>query len=74
MPLFTGEECCNGNRESLLLTLGRDSILLWFFKTYHRRRNEYLAMLARPEHAHLQVVHLRSPRQAKAWLRRIAEP
>ena len=26
------------------------------------------ALLARPEYAHLQVVHLRSPREARRWL------
>lgn len=72
--VFNGEECCNGNREQLTRTLSRDSVLLWFFKTYRCRRRDYPVMLARPEQAHLTIVRLRSPRQADAWLRRLPEP
>jgi len=65
---ITREELWHGNRESLCRSLlSRDSILLWALRTYRRRRREYPALFNRPEYAHLAVVHLRSPRAARAW-------
>jgi hypothetical protein len=46
----------------------RDSILLWALTTYRRRRREYPALFTQPEHAHLRVIHLRSPWATRAWL------
>ncbi|MBI5300853.1 MAG: AAA family ATPase [Chloroflexi bacterium] len=66
------EELWNGNRENLRMAfLSRDSILLWSLTTYHRRRKEYPALFARPEHAHLTIVRLPSPREAMAWMARV---
>lgn len=36
--MTSGEELWNGNRESWRTFLGRDHILLWFFKTHWKRR------------------------------------
>jgi adenylate kinase family enzyme len=56
--------------ESLRLSFfSRKSILLWCLQTYWRRKRNYPEIIARPEHAHLNVVRLRSPRETKAWLR-----
>jgi adenylate kinase family enzyme len=64
-----GEELWNQNRERFANAfLSRDSIILWALRTYHRRRREYPVLLGRPEHAHLAVVHLYSPREARRWL------
>ena len=71
----SGEELWagTGNRESFrLLFLSRDSLLWWALRTYRGRRKRFEADLAKPEHAHLDVVRLRGPLQAKAWLRGIA--
>lgn len=58
-----------GNRESLrLIFLSRDSILLWALTTWRGRRKRFEGDIARPEHAHLAVLRLRSTRQAEAWL------
>ncbi|OQY23050.1 MAG: adenylate kinase [Anaerolineaceae bacterium 4572_32.1] len=66
------EELWGGNRESLRTTFfSRDSILLWALQTYRRRRREYPALLARPEHAHLTLVRLRSPQETADWLRHV---
>jgi len=63
------EELWNGNRESLRMALfSRDSIILWVLQTYKKRRREYPGLLERPEHEHLRVVRLRSPREAREWL------
>lgn len=42
---LTGETCCNDNKESLRLSfLAKDSILLWWFKTFRKRHAAALAM------------------------------
>jgi len=65
----TKEELWSGNRERFWNNFfTRDSILWWGLTTYRRRRREYPLLLARPEYAHLAVVHLRSPRAARRWL------
>lgn len=67
--VFLHEELWNGNRERFATQfLTRDSLFLWLFKTYWRRRREYPELLARPEYAHLTLIHLRSPREAQRWL------
>jgi adenylate kinase family enzyme len=65
----TREELWNGNRERFREAfLSHDSIILWALRTYRRRRREYLVLFSEPEHAHLSIVQLRSPRAARLWL------
>jgi hypothetical protein len=67
--VFSQEELWNGNRERLRdHFFSRDSLYLWVFKTYWRRRREYPVHLRRPEFAHLTVVRLRSPQATDEWL------
>ena len=62
-------ELWNGNRESLRTAfLSRNSILLWMLQTHGKVRREYRAFLSRPPYAHLAVVHIQTPRQAREWL------
>jgi adenylate kinase family enzyme len=66
---LTREELWSGNRETLSKALfSRNSILSFALKTYRRRRKEYPVLLSHPEHAHLALVHLRSPRETREWL------
>lgn len=68
--VFGRDELWNGNRETFRAAfLSRDSLFVWFFRTYARRRRELPALLARPEYAHLEVYRLRSPRETERWLR-----
>jgi len=63
------EELWSGNRESLSKSFfSRDSILLWALQTYRRRREQYPALFAQPEYAHLTVIWLRSPKASCKWL------
>jgi adenylate kinase family enzyme len=65
----TREELWSGNRERLGNALfSRDSILWWGIKTFRRRRRNYPAQLARPEHQHLRTIRLRSRRETWNWL------
>lgn len=67
--LIRRTEMWAGNRESLRMLLTRDSIIWWSVSTFGRRRRDYPRLLA--AHPHLQVVRLRTPRQADRWLRSI---
>ncbi|HEY7126262.1 MAG TPA: hypothetical protein VH540_20125 [Ktedonobacterales bacterium] len=66
---FAKTHLWNGNRESLRgMFLSPNSLFLYALKTHFSRRKEYPAAFARPEHAHLTVIHLRSPRATEDWL------
>jgi adenylate kinase family enzyme len=63
------EELWSGNRERLRTAfLSRDSLFVWALQTYRRRRRQYPELLRRPEHAHLTLIRLRTPREADTWL------
>jgi uridine kinase len=67
--IATGEALWNGNTETLRrAALSRDSILWWQVRSFRKLRRRYPALLADPRWAHVQVVRLRSPRQAERWL------
>lgn len=67
--VFTREELWGGNRETFRAQFAsRDSLFLWALNTHYRRRREYPAELARPEYAHLRLVHFRRPRDVDRWL------
>ena len=64
------EELWNGNRERFwwhLKLWSDESLFHWLFKTYWRRKREYPLLFAWPEHAHLQVIHFRSPDGTRIW-------
>ena len=62
------EELWQGNRETFRHSFAsRDSILLWFLRTFRRRRRQYEATMADPANAHLTFVRVRSPREAGRW-------
>lgn len=70
-----GEVLWSGNQERLSEALfSRDSIILWALRTYRRRKREFPVLFRRPEYAHLRVIHLRSPGQAREWLQSIELP
>jgi adenylate kinase family enzyme len=62
------EEVCNGNRESWKTTFSPDSIVLWVLQTYDKNRRQYPLLFQKPEYAHLNIVHLRSPASTQNWL------
>jgi adenylate kinase family enzyme len=61
-----GHPICNGNRESFRHMFSRDSIILWHFRSFSRKRSRIRTWEADPPVA--QVVRLTSPRQAENWL------
>ncbi|MCK0111724.1 adenylate kinase [Ornithinimicrobium sp. F0845] len=78
----TRQEMCNGNTESWRQVVSRDSIVVWHFRSWARKRERIRQWVADPrtvleraaaggpvaERAAPQVVHLRSARQTQAWL------
>ncbi len=73
---WTQEELWNGNREKFwwhLKLWSEESLIHWLFKTYWRRKREFPELLARPEHVHLHLIHLKTPRQAEEWLAGLPE-
>ncbi len=69
----TREELWNGNRERFRTSFfSRESVILWALTTYRRRRQQIPRQLALPEHSHLAVVHLHSPRDTRSWLEALA--
>lgn len=49
----------------------KDSLFAWLFSTYHRRRDEYAALITDVEYDHLKIIHLRTPREKQTWLQNI---
>lgn len=68
--LIKKEVICNGNRETLLKTFSKDSILLWCLHTHSRRKREFPIVLQQPEFQHLQVIKFKNPRECKRWMSR----
>ena len=67
------EEIWHGNKESLRTHFfTKDSLYLWVFQTYRKRRREYPELFARPEYDHLKKIRLRSTREARLWLAQVA--
>jgi adenylate kinase family enzyme len=57
---------CNGNTESLRQTFSRDSIILWHFQSFARKRDRIRAWAA--DDSGPDLVRLTSPAVAKRWL------
>jgi adenylate kinase family enzyme len=64
--VLTREPVCNGNVESFRLALSRDSILLWHFRSFERKRRRIAEMLEDPDG--VTVIHLSSPEQTRLWV------
>jgi adenylate kinase family enzyme len=58
-----------GNRETIRNSFfSRESLYVWALRTHRRRRRQYREILARPEHAHLDVHRFTRPADAARWL------
>ena len=67
---WTGRAVCNGNRETFAKAFcSRDSILLWFFQTFAKRRRK-LRALEKGEggYSHLLILRHRTPKETTTWL------
>lgn len=55
---------CNGNYESLRVIFSRDSILLWHFRSFRRKRERIKAWEAEGR----EIIVFRNPKEADRWL------
>lgn len=62
----TRERVCNGNVESIRQASSADSIILWHFRSFERKRRRIAKMLDDP--AGPTVVRLTSPKQTQQWV------
>lgn len=62
----TRELACNGNTESLRQVLSGESIVLWHFRSFSRKRERIDAWQTDPSAP--PVLRLRSPRRTQEWL------
>lgn len=62
---------CNGNSESYRRLFSRDSILLWFLRSFYRKRREYGTLFSeRTAPPTIKTyIRLRNPRQTQEFLR-----
>jgi adenylate kinase family enzyme len=59
-----------GNRESFRRALlNKDSIILWVINTHARVRHRYELAMTDPEYSHIKFIRLRSPREARRFLK-----
>jgi adenylate kinase family enzyme len=63
---------CNGNRETLRTLFARDSIVLWHFQSFQRKRARMRTWSSNPGGP--EVHRFTSPRQLEDWLRRTPAP
>jgi hypothetical protein len=78
----TGQEMCNGNTETWRQMFSRDSIIVWHFRSWRRKRARIHQWVSDPSTAleraaaggraldrePPEVLHLRSSGQTEAWL------
>ncbi len=68
---WTRELLWGTNRENLwshFKLWSDESLFRWLFKTYRRRKREIPQLLTLPEHKHLTVFHLITPKETDDWL------
>ena len=63
--IISRRELWNGNRESLRLTLSRESIVVWFLKTHRRRYRTFIRQHRQPRYRHLRLHVVRTPRDER---------
>lgn len=57
-----------GNRQTIRRFFSKDSIILSTIKVYRKNRLKYLKMMDSSEYAHIQFIHLRSPKECSEFL------
>lgn len=62
-----------GNKESLRMMLSKDSILLWFFRTYRKNRVKYLKKMEESKLQGLRFVQLSSRREIDEFVGKISK-
>ena len=69
--VITKEPMCNGNVETWRAIVARDSILVWHFRSFARKRARMRAWAASPDEP--QVLLFGRPRELEAWIATLGE-
>lgn len=60
---------CNGNYETWRKFFARDSIMVWFFQSFRKRRQKGQEIFSHPEqNPHLTLIRFQHPKEARKWL------
>ena len=63
------QEVCNGNVETWRQAFSKDSILVWLFSSYWRRKEAYQKVFRDPGlYPKARYIRLKSPQEAESWL------
>ena len=69
--VITKEPMCNGNVETLRKVFARDSIIVWHFQSFSRKRARMRAWAASPDGP--EVLLFRRPRELASWLAKVPQ-
>jgi adenylate kinase family enzyme len=69
--VVTQEPMCNGNVETWRQVFARDSIIVWHFRSFARKRARMRAWAVTPDGP--EVVLFRRPRELEAWIAGLGE-
>lgn len=68
--ILNGEACCNGNYETWGKFLSKESIIVWLFKSFRKRKRTAGEIFAHPEnYKGVTLIRFRKPQETAAWLR-----
>ena len=62
----------SNNHETLQQLFSKDSVVWWMIKNHKISRGKYEKLLNDPRYQHIRFIRLRSPKQAKKFLNRLA--
>jgi adenylate kinase family enzyme len=72
--IISREVLWNNNRETLRdAFFSKDSLFLYALSSQKRQRSAYPQVLSSSDYTHLQIIHLRSPKEAQEWLERLSK-
>ncbi len=70
LRILKNEVLWAGNKESFKKTfLSQDSIILWSWKTYELRRQQYAELMTSAEYSHIKVLRFNQPSQVGNFLK-----
>lgn len=69
-PVITRERLWrSGNVETFGKMFGRDSVIVWAWTTYERRKRETSRLLE--QYPHVRVIRLADPRKSERWIKEL---
>ena len=60
-----------GNKETLSRLFSKDSIVLWLFKQYGKKKRTYSKLITEDKYNHINFVRLQSPKECEKYLKQL---